>query len=302
MTFAEPTSRLPAPFAAYVAPATVRPQLWRLFLGLILCIFVYVAWVAGLLWTLWRLSGTERFAPWSEPILQGRTPGGTLVLLVTFLGMALGPILAARLLHKRSAGTLFGRGAVVLRDFATAAGIVLAVFAVGMALWALHFDAIPNVDFTLWLTLLPLSLAGILLQTGAEELVFRGYLQQQLAARFRSPLMWLVLPGLVFGLVHFDPVTSGGNVWLVILAATAFGLAAADLTAVTGSLGAAWGFHFANNAAALLFVALNGPLSGLALFKAPYAADDLEVLPGLILVDLGVLALTWALVRRAVRR
>ncbi len=56
--------------------------------------------------------------------------------------------------------------------------------------------------------------SACLIQTGAEELVFRGYLQQQLAARFASPLIWMVLPALIFGAVHYDPATAGPNVWL----------------------------------------------------------------------------------------
>jgi DNA-directed RNA polymerase subunit RPC12/RpoP len=41
---------------------------------------------------------------------------------------------------------------------------------------------------------------GVLIQTGAEEVLFRGYLQQQLAARFASPIAWMVLPSAIFAL------------------------------------------------------------------------------------------------------
>ena len=289
-------------FQTYIAPARSRPQIWRLLLGILLCLAVYIAWVAGMLAALWALTGSGGFRGWADTILQGRTAYGTQILLLTFLGMALGPMLAARLLHRRNAGSLFGRGAVVVRDFVIAAGLVALVFGVATALWLLSYDAVPNLDWKVWLTLLPLSLLGLLIQTGAEELVFRGYLQQQLAVRFRSPVLWMVLPSLLFGAVHYDPETAAANVWLMMAAAAAFGLVAADLTAVTGSLGAAWGFHFANNVAAILIVSLDGTLSGLSLFKTPYGADDAQMLPRLIAIDLLVLTFTWALVRRALRR
>lgn len=296
------TARFAPAFRSYVTPAMARPQLWRLAVGILLCAAIYVVWIAVLLAGLWWLTGTGNVLDWAGPVLTGQTPRGTLILLYSFVGMGLGPIVAVRVLHKRRAGSLFGRASVVICDFATAALIVGLVYAIGTALWLWQFDAQPNIDPVLWLQLLPLALLGLSIQTGAEELVFRGYLQQQLAARFASPLIWLVLPALIFGAVHYDPATAGSNVWLMMGAAAIFGLVAADLTAVTGSIGAAWGFHFANNMVALLILSLQGTLSGLSLYTTPYGPDDLVVLPGLVLADLAVLALTWALVRRAVRR
>jgi len=295
-------SRLNPRFDAFVRPARLRPQLWRLLLGGLFSILVYVGWVSGVITGLWWLTGTGDIRSWATPILTGRTPTGALILLFTFLGMALGPMLAARLLHKRPAHSLFGRGAVVIRDFVLAASVVGLLYLITSIIWAWRFDAVPNVTPALWLKLLPVALIGLLIQTGAEELLFRGYLQQQLAARFRSPLIWMFLPALLFGAAHYDPQTAGGNVWLMMAAAALFGLLAADLTAQTGSIGAAWGFHFANNFAALMILSLQGTLSGLALFTTPYGPDDISVLPALVLVDLAILALTWGLVRRLVRR
>ena len=293
--------RSPA-FQAYVAPARLRPQIWRLLAGLVLCLLIYVAWVFGLLGSLWWLSGTADPQAWLTPIIGAATPAGTLILLATFFGMALGPMLVVRLLHKRGAATLFGRGAIVIRHFVVAAGVVGAVYAISLVIWFMRFDAVPNLSWSLWLSLLPLALLGLLVQTGAEELLFRGYLQQQLAARFASPLIWMVLPSLAFGAAHYDPATAGGNVWLLIVAAGLFGLVAADLTAVSGSIGAAWGFHFANNVAAVLIIAVQGTMPGLALFTTPYAADDTGAMGGLVAIDLIVLAIVWAFVRRALRR
>ncbi|MDJ0629759.1 MAG: CPBP family intramembrane metalloprotease [Rhodobacter sp.] len=235
-------------------------------------------------------------------VANAATPAGTLILLATFLGMALGPMLAVRLLHRRPVGSLFGRAARAIRDFAGAAAIATVIYAAAVAVWFAVFDATPQLDPILWLALLPLSLAGIALQTGAEELVFRGYLQQQLAARFRSPVVWMILPSLIFGAVHYDPATTGGNALLIVGATGIFGLAAADLTAATGSLGAAWGLHFANNVFAILIVAVDGTLPGLALYTTPYAADDNGLLPMLILGDVAVLILTWFILRRALQR
>ena len=93
----------------------------------------------------------------------------------------------------------------------------------------------------------------------------------------------------------------GGDALLAALAATAVGLALADVTAQTGNLSAAIGLHFANNVLALLVVALPSPISGLALMLAGDPAD-----PGLVrrltLLDLGTTLAAWAVWRTLRRR
>ena len=223
------------------------------------------------------------------------------LFLATFIGMAFGAVFAARLLHNRSPMTLLGRPAWVLRDFAISCITVIAVFAVGILIWSFWFDAKANLEFRYWLWLAPFGLLGLLIQTGTEELVFRGYIQQQLAARFTSPIAWMILPSLLFGLAHYDPVTLGDNWWIVIAATALFGMAAADLTAKTGSLGAAWGFHFVNNIVAIMILATDGPLTGLALNVTPYGADA-PILKYLMIADMASVILAWGILRRILQR
>jgi len=120
---------------------------------------------------------------------------------------------------------------------------------------------------------LPLTVAFIFLQTGAEELFFRGYLQQQLAARFAARWIWMWIPSAVFALLHWSP-DAGGNLPLVLMSALVFGLAAADLTERTGSLGAAMGLHLGNNFIAIAVVSLGDTISGLSLFINPGSLSD----------------------------
>ncbi|MFV2003423.1 MAG: cation transporter, partial [Paracoccaceae bacterium] len=186
------------------------------------------------------------------------------------------------------------------------AGLSQAAFISGSALflliWSLVFDPVPNLGMKQWLALLPLALVGIALQSGAEELVFRSYLLQQLAARFRSPLIWMIAPGLIFALFHYDPRSMGQNTWLVIAAAGVFALVASDLTRLTGSIGAAWGFHFANNVVAIAIIAIDGTIPGLALYLTPYSADDTALLPMLISGDIALMLLAWLILRRTLPR
>ena len=85
------------PFEAFVAPARARPELWRLIAGTALAAAVWVALTAL------ALPLVVRFAD----------PGGRVALigfLASFAALILGLALAARLLHRRGIGSLFGPG------------------------------------------------------------------------------------------------------------------------------------------------------------------------------------------------
>ena len=294
---------MPSPaFDAFVAPARESSALWRTVLGSMLMVVVYAGSLVGVVALAVLLLGRVRSYEVAASVAEAETPGATLLLFATFAGMAAGPVTAAWLVHGRSPATLFGRAPRVLRDFVVAAVVVGVFYAVTVALWSLAFDAEQGLPPRTWLALLPLTLLGILLQTGAEELVFRGYLTQQLAARFRSPFVWMAVPSVLFGLVHYAPELGGPNALILILGATLFGFLAADLTAATGSIGAAWGFHFANNVLALAVIATDGTITGLALYLTPYTADAEGAARLALVADYSLLAAAWALCRLALRR
>ncbi len=289
-------------FKRFIAPARRRAQIWRLVLGVAVMTAVYLAGVTVILVAIWLAVGSTGWSGWAVEMVTAATPLGALLLLASFIGMVLAPMVAARLVHQRSVRSLFGPAVTVIRDFCIAASVVAAISAILLLVWSFQFDAVPNLGFDRWLSFLPLAVAGLLVQTVAEELVFRSYLTQQLAARFKSPLIWMILPSLAFALVHYSPQSAGDNAWLVVAAAGIFGLIATDLTRITGSIGASWGFHFANNLAAILIIAVDGTIPGLALYLTPYGADDTTYLPTLIIGDLALMALAWLILRRLLRR
>jgi membrane protease YdiL (CAAX protease family) len=291
------------PFDRFVAPARAHPQLWRLALGVVLIVLCVLLGTGVVFGIGWYLAGRgENGAIWADSMVSAESPLGTLLLLFSFLGMAVGAMLAARWLHRRPARTIFGPAVRTLRDFVRAAAVVGGLMTFSVALWSASYDAVPNLPLATWAALLPLTLLGLLIQTGAEELVFRGYLMQQLAARFRSPLIWALVPSLLFGAVHYNPALPPEGALVLIGAAAIFGLAAADLTARTGSIGAAWGFHFMNNVFAVAILSTEGTITGLSLLATPYGVEDSARFDALILVDLAFLVLAWWLVRRVTTR
>lgn len=290
-------------FEAFVAPARPRSQLWRLILGLAVVAVVYIGFAMAMLALARAIAGQAGLMAMGGAFVSSTSPGGMAVLLVTFVGLALGAWAAVRLLHRRGFATLFGPDpARTRRDFSRALLVTLALFGAGLALGLLLLEPVPNLAPGRWLMWLPLALVLVFVQIMAEEVVFRGYLIQQLAARFASPLVWGVAPALLFGAAHWNPADMGGNAAAIVAATALFGLVAADLTARTGNIGAALGIHFANNVSSLLLLSLQGTLTGLALYVTPFGADDVERLRPLIWLDMAGVVVAWWLVRRAVAR
>ncbi len=269
---------------AFVAPAQARPEVWRLVLGVLATVLVWFAVAGGMLGL-------------AAPFLRQSADGGRLLLLgflFTFAGLLLGLVVGLRLFHRRGLGSLMGPAGFSLRQFAQGAGVVFGIAAATAlpVLWFLPIDQ--RIPLGAWLPWVPVALLGVLVQTGAEELAFRGYLMQQLAARFRSRLVWWLLPSILFGLLHWNPVTFGANAWLMALAAGLMGLILADVTARTGNLSAAMGLHFANNTVAILLVAVSGELSDLALFEAPLDTSDPVAVRNALLGNIAMILVAYA--------
>ncbi len=287
-------------FTAMLVPAKIYPQIWRLLLGVLLILFIYVSWTLIVLGGAVGLVAAEQglwgVMPFFQELQVGRMPGSVAILLLTFGGMALGPVLAAAALHFRGPGTLLGPWDDWARGFVTAFAVVMAVFGALMVASGLIWPPVANLEMTRWLMWLPLALPLLFLQIAAEELVFRGYLMQQLAARFAARWVWFTLPALIFGLLHWDP-EAGRNLPLVLLAAFAFGLVAADLTERTGSLGAAMGFHFANNLLALFILSIKGTITGLALYVTPWGLAEEGIVSLGLVVSIVLLFANWWIIK-----
>lgn len=296
-----------APYDAYAARAAESAELPRLIFGVLLIESIYVT-------SLNLLDAALSPLPldWTDGYYYGTTRLGLIAQLFSFVLLAGAVILTAQLLHKRGPLSLLG-SAAGLRHLPKVTLAVLVLF-LGVELlppyW--NFDSAEMNEPATWLAILPVALAALLVQTGAEEIFYRGYVQQQLAARFRSPWIWLTGPNLLFAYAHWDdsvPLADGVQyvVWAFL-----FGVAASDLTARTGSLGAAVGFHLANNIYAFLFFGEYGlEDSGLALLMFPPEDIDTttpitnmppEWITPAFVVELGLILLMWLVARLVLRR
>ncbi len=275
-------------FERYIASGRQRPGLWRVIAGLAVIVTAWFAGTAGVLflWTTWNAvaTGDPEFA---RERLASALGGGdaevVAVLLGTFAGIWLGVFVVTTVLHGQRFRTLFapdGR----LRPGDLGKGVLVALaFALGSTLIGLILSepvATP-LPITLWLALLVPLIVLVFVQATAEELIFRGYLLQQLALRRRNPLLWAVLPSAAFGMLHWAGDLPQEAAVSYVLTTFLMGLTLAALVWRTGALWASIGLHVGFNVFGLTMVGAEGVLSGAQLFL--FRSED--VLP-LLRVDL----------------
>ena len=126
-----------------------------------------------------------------------------------------------------------------------------------------------DLSIATWLIwLLPIGIL-VFLQAVGEELIFRGYLLQQLARLSRNPLVWAVLPSLTFGLAHLANAPVGRGRALLCRRHR-------DQRGRSGGAGLALGLHLARaglhfgiNITAITVIGSEGLLSGAQLFEVP---------------------------------
>ena len=133
-------------------------------------------------------------------------------------------------------------------------------YAIGVAVWAVVLVVLTLVDYALSpssfsldhggksLTIAGWMLAGLFVQTLAEEYIFRGYVTQGLLLAFKNPWVTAAVSGLVFGAVHIP------NGLPQAVAATGLGAGLALIAIRTGGLAWGAGLHLINNLFGALIV------------------------------------------------
>lgn len=271
------------PFDAWVEAARPRAQLWRTAVGMVVILAVWFVWTIALLFVAVATGLVEPqtfnalFGDSALEVTHLQSAILFMVVLATLGGLALGVWLALRLVHKRRLSSVYSHDAQVSRrEFAFGCAIAGVYLAVSLALSAITGNAPrrSDVEFGAWLLALgPLCLV-IVLQAASEELVFRGYLPQQLAARFRSPLVWALMPTLIFGFLHAGNVAGDvGYMAFYVVFATMLGLVMIATVWRTGSIATAMGIHIVNNIVALTIA---GPAGDASLSLFVWSASDLQ--------------------------
>jgi membrane protease YdiL (CAAX protease family) len=132
------------------------------------------------------------------------------------------------------------------------------------------------------------------IQTGAEELFFRGFLPQILSPIVRNPFVLLVLSSFLFAAPHLANPEAADNLGLAFLVYSIIGFTMGVGILVTGSLEIALGVHLANNFFGLALVGYaNSAVPGTAIWTTPAADLEASLVSGILFVGLWYQLVRW---------
>ena len=244
-----------------------KTEIWRsvIGLGLFLSILCSLYWFSLII-----ISNFEYFK------FHEHLKISIILLFSSFLFWHLSLFCVVNLIHKRSYFSLLGSfGKINWWQFLIAIFATFIVFLISFVLVPLEIlvfekENLPErimISFWEWLPWVFPACIVVFIQISAEEMLFRGYLLQQLISRFKSFWVWAFFPSVVFGLGHFDYQSFGQNTYFYMVNAAIFGMFTSILTVKSKNLTYALGMHFFNNIIGVLFFGMGDNFSGLALIN-----------------------------------
>lgn len=286
------------PHDSLIRPARTSANPARLIMGCVMVVAIYLSLIFLFAQYLPAFIGPDAVrAAYDED-----SASYVFLVLFQFIFMVVALSMVLRTIHRRKLRTLIGNRHRAISDFWLCLKFLTPLY---LFFWIMPMPEGLQLEAHLrlgqWLLFLPLALGVVMIQVSAEELLFRGYLQSQLAAQFRHPIIWMGIPSLLFGLLHYSPAMAGDNAWMLVVWAAVFGVAAADITARSGTLGPALALHFTNNVFAILFAAPEGDLDGAALYTFPLALDAPGLAGTVLPLELMVTLCAWLCCRLAIR-
>jgi membrane protease YdiL (CAAX protease family) len=183
---------------------------------------------------------------------------GLVLLMIPFvLGLIIFAFLI-RPLHRRTMSDVInGTARIRWGRFFFAGGIWAALLAAYMIIdyaidpgnFQFRFSAGP------FFTLVLISILLVPLQTTFEEVIFRGYLAQGVGVWSRSRWLVMIIPGVLFGLMHAaNPEVAEFGFWISMANYIFFGLVFGLVCVLDDGIEATMGAHAANNIFASVFL------------------------------------------------
>lgn len=155
-------------------------------------------------------------------------------------------------------------------------------------------------DIVSFIPLVIISILIIPLQTSFEELAFRGYLAQGIGVLTKSRWMVLLIPSILFGLLHYDnPEVKEFGFWLMMPQYISFGLIFGLISILDDGIELAMGVHAANNIfLSILVTHSSSAFQTTAVFELqkvnPYLEFLLLVLAGIVLITFLYKKYNWS--------
>lgn len=226
------------------------------------------------------------------------------LVLFSFVGAILAAWLVQRFIHYRTFTSLITAAARIRwsRIIWTVA-LTWGVYAASVFIMGLFTDGgiYPNPDRPSMLPFVIATLLFIPIQCAAEEVMFRGYLNQALGRFIPSALAVFIVTSIAFGALHLANPEIGaakdaGMFWLVFAGYCLFGFILSLMVWVDNGLESAIGVHIGNNAWIAIFLNYEGsvlPVPGMFLQPSEPGTDTVFGL-----ITLGVLLLCVWLTRK----
>jgi uncharacterized protein len=277
--------------------ATTRPRLWRWILG---TLFIVTTWqVLGLALTFLLASYFDLdvellFSTAEEDLAAIRALpawSSAATVLISFLPLFIATLLAYRIFLRKNIKSLF-----TFRDRYSYKGTWIGFASLALISIAFgSFDLILNWDSytfsfkaSAFLPYLIIAFTLLPIQTTAEELFFRGWIQRWLDNGKKKQWSISILSGAIFSLPHLaNPEVAGNELIFPIISYGATGFMLAWVTYRDKSLELAIGAHFANNLlAALLVSSQDSALPSVSLLTVPEVAWGPAALFSVIMVPI----------------
>lgn len=163
-------------------------------------------------------------------------------------------------------------------------GILITISSVGAYFYDPTGIAVQFHPFKFFMLVL-VSVIFLPIQSGLEEVVFRGYLLQGISLVTKNGLVTVIITALLFGLMHMSNPEVKEHGWAIMLPYySVFGLFLGVLALLDEGLELALGIHCANNIiSSMLVTTPNGVLQTDAVFVSPSENPVAELLLWLVL-------------------
>jgi hypothetical protein len=231
--------------------------------------------------------------------VYGISSNVSLVLLILpFVVGLISSALILKPLHKRTfAEVINGTKSIRWKHLFIGFGVWFAISAVSLVV-SYYSEPADFVFQMQWKTFLPLILISFMLipfQTALEEFMFRGYLAQGIGAWTRNRWLVIIIPSLLFGLMHMaNPEVNEYGFWNVMPQYVLFGLIFSLISTLDDGIETAIGMHAANNIFLSLFVtAKSSALQTAAVFEQQKINIQEETLSLIVLGLLAVIILKY---------
>ncbi len=275
----------------------------RIFMGWLTAIFAVLTLVLGGI-ILPEMNDVELNAVFLEMI--GENVFAYFLMLLSFPAILIALFLGQKFIHKRTITSMFTYAARI--DWSRILFAIIVTWVIyGIFTAVMHFTGISKVTYMFdskrFFSYALVSLLLIPLQSGTEEIIFRGYLNQGFSHILKNNWVAFFITSCLFASMHLaNPESVSGaeggslNHLLVMSGYFLFGFILCVIVYFEGGLEAVIGVHAANNMFAAIFVNYEGsvlPTPSLFLSKAPEASDNFY----LVLI-LGIVAFVLFKTRR----